>query len=338
MPEQFAEIVGSFEEAGQSGIFDQKRVPGIEIVDVFAARKIASGLEALLIQAEPSLLPGIEEWPQSEGFHIEIRPNVGRPGLAPLVCLELSAPEFREVFFSLAEDVCTVIRQQSDPREAIQAMNRRLVRWQQFLKKHRPDGLVQEERVGLFGELEILRVLFLKVLDPVQAVEGWRGCKKANQDFQYNGFALEAKTTRAATPDRIHISNVQQLDDEGIERMFLSVVWVDQNESAGVSLPSIVAEIRRSLPDPVLSLFNEGLMEVGYLDRHGPLYEKELYRTKEIMSYTVEDGFPRMTRDQVPDGVKDVKYQISIDACRPFLVEEEKLYSAVQELKEQDRS
>ena len=334
MSDQFSDIVRSFEDPGQGGLFIQKRDPRISTLDVFAARKIETGLEALLVQVDPGQLSGIEEWPHSEGFHVVIRPAEGRPGTAALICLELSAPEFRDVFFSLAEDICKVIEAEANPGEAIRRMHRRLFRWQAFLKRHRPDGLSQEDRVGLFGELEIIRVLFLRILDPLQAVQGWRGCKKANQDFQFPGLALEVKTTRAVTPDRIHISNVQQLDEEGIDSMFLSLVCVDQNETTGTSLSAIVAAVRKLLPDPALSLFNEGLMEVGYLDVHQSLYERDLYQVKEIINMAVGEGFPRMRRNQVPDGVKGVKYQISFDACRSFLTEQAVVLAAVQNLKD----
>lgn len=331
MSESFAEIVDSFEAAGQSGVFVQKRDSRVGVLDVFAARKIETGLEALLVQAQPGLLPRIDEWPRSEGFHVEIRPLQGKSGTV-LVCLELTAREFRDVFLALAEDVCSVLQRESDPGEAIRAMLRRLLRWQEFLRKHRPDGLSEEARIGLFGELEVLRSLFLGALEDAKAVAGWRGCRGANQDFQYPAFALEVKTTRATIPDRIHISNVRQLDEEGIHSMFLYLVLVEQNESAGVSLPGIVAEIRSRLYGHALDLFNEGLVAVGYLDIHEELYAATLYRVKEFRAYSVTGEFPRLRWEAIPEGVKEVKYQIGIDACRPYLVEHEAVSTAVHNL------
>lgn len=331
MNERFAEIVDSFEDAGQKGVFVQRRDSRIGALDVFAARKIESGLEALLVKAQPSLLPRIDEWPRSEGFYVQIRPSQGKSG-AVLVCLELTAREFRDVFLSLAEDVCSVLQRESEPGEAIRAMLRRLFRWQEFLRKHRPDGLSEEARVGLFGELEVLRSLFLGVFEDSKAVAGWRGCRGANQDFQYPAFALEVKTTRAATPDRIHISNVRQLDDEGINTMFLYLVLVEQNESAGVSLPGIVAEIRSRLEGHALELFNEGLVAVGYLDIHEKLYTATLYSVKEFRAFSVTGEFPRLRCEAIPEGVKGVKYEIGIDACRPYLIEHEVVSTTVRNL------
>lgn len=337
MSESFGEIINSFEDTGQKGLFDQRKDSRIGALDVFAARKIGSGLEALLVQAEPTWLPCIEDWPRSEGFHVEIRPSEGKSGTA-LVCLELSAPEFREVFLSLGEDICRVLQQESEPEEAICAMHRRLFRWQEFLRKHRPDGLTEEARAGLFGELEVLRSLFLDILEDSKAVAGWRGCKGAHQDFQYPDFALEVKTTRAVTPDRIHISNVRQLDDEGISMMYLYLILVDQNESTGVSLPGIVEDVRSRLNGYALDLFNEGLIEVGYLDTHAELYAATLYRVKEVRALSVTGEFPRLRREAVPEGVKGVKYQIDVDACKPYLIEHNEVVTAVQNLKDGDKS
>lgn len=329
MTERFAEIVDSFEDAGQKGVFVQRRDSRIGALDVFAARKIESGLEALLVQVQPSLLPRIEDWPRSEGFHVEIRPSQGKSE-AVLVCLELTASEFRDVFLSLAEDVCRVLEQESEPGEAIRAMLRRLFRWQEFLRKHRPDGLSDEARIGLFGELEVLRSLFLGVLEDSKAVAGWRGCRGANQDFQYPDFALEVKTTRAVTPDRIHISNILQLDEEGIKTMFLYLVLVEQNEAAGVALPDIVAELRSRLNGHARDLFNEGLVEVGYLDTHETLYATTLYRVREVWPFSITGQFPKLRLGDIPEGVKGVQYQIGIDACKPYRIEHEMVLTALR--------
>ena len=327
MSDQFTDIVKTLEGPETGGLFVQKRIPCVEVVEVYAAKKIESELEALLVQVDPKFLPGIDEWPQSEGFHVEVRP--GAPGEATLVCLELASVRYREVFLALAEDIVRVLSDESDPKKAVRRMLRRLYQWQDFLKRHRPEGLSADAQAGLFGELLILDRYFLPHLDHAFAVKGWRGCKKAHQDFQFPGFALEVKTTRAVSPDRIHISNIQQLDEEGIETMFLTLVSVHPNESSGDALKDLVARIRDILSPGALVLFNEGLLEVGYLDIHDSHYEQPLYQVREILHFMVADEFPRLLRDGMPKGVKDVKYQIGLDACCPFKSGNESVLDAI---------
>lgn len=334
MSNLFTPVIESINPHGQGSLFVQKRIDEIVAVDTFAAKKMEGGLEALLLQVDPHSLAGIEEWPQSEGFQVILRPIDDGSGNKVRVCLELSSYQFRDVFHALGEDACKILAVESDTKTAVRVFHQRLYRWQEFLKRNSPDGLTPEKRTGLFGELLVLRELFLPHMNPLHAVRGWRGCKKANQDFQFPDLALEVKTTRAMVPDRINISNLQQLDEDGIETMFVTIVWVHQNETAGESLPEIVASVRAALPEPALQLMNEGLIEVGYLDVHKGIYESARYQVRDVMHFEVRDEFPRLTRDQIPPGVKGVKYQISVDACQPYSHESDEVCSAIKQIRE----
>lgn len=333
MSRLFTPIVESIRPSGHDILFAQKRISGIQSLDTFAAKKVESNLEAIILRMDPKQLMGIEEWPQSEGFHVVLRPAEGGDKNSVLLCLELLAMEYREVFIALAEDVCLVLQQASDPEEAVQQFYNRLVRWQEFLRQHRPDGLSSEQQLGLYGELLLLRDMFIDQLSPAQAIRGWRGCKKANQDFQHDSLALEVKSTRAVTPDRIHISNVQQLDEEGIDNMFLSVVWVHVNDAAGETLPEVVRSIRNLLTDPIAATFNEGLIEVGYLDVQEARYQNDRYQLRELMHFKVEGDFPRIKRHQIPQGVKAVKYQIGLDACQNYRIDHRVIVSTIASLR-----
>lgn len=303
------------------GEYTQKRLMGITAVDAFAARRLTDGLEALLLIMRPSCLKGIAEWPQSRGFHTELRDADPKTKDKTRLHLQLTEERYREVFYALCEDVCTVLATSDADRSAVQACHTRLVRWQNFLQKHRPDGLSPEQQTGLFGELLVLRDLLLP-LDPLGTIRAWRGCNKANQDFQYPGKALEVKTTRATIPDRVSISNVQQLDEDGLSPLVLTVVHVHANETSGETLPELVNSVRAMIPPNLREIFEEGLIEAGYLDAQVELYEQIRYQVNEVLHHEVQEGFPRVLRDQLPEGVKNVRYEISIDAARPFRVEE----------------
>jgi hypothetical protein len=322
MSNTFKEIIGTLHQIDRGGIYVSKRDPRISTLKVYAAKKIDSGLEALLLEIDPRLLKGIDEWPHCEGFHVDIEAVEGtKPGSSSRICLGLCDKKYRTVFLTLAESICIAIESESNPRKAIIKLHDLLFTWQQFLKKHSSEGLSEQARVGLFGELEMLHGLFLSNLNKTLALKGWRGCQSAHQDFQYLDFALEVKTTRAVTPETISISNVRQLDDEHIKELFLCVVNVEQSPSSGCSLQQQVTKIKNALSGTSLELFEEGLREVGFIEGHTEAYERELYSIKSIVHYSVKDGFPRMLIDQVPDGIKGIKYQIKIDSCPSFQVE-----------------
>jgi hypothetical protein len=328
----YTPVIDNIETDGRDGLFAQRRIIEIQALDVFAAIKNSDNLEALLVQLDPQLLSDIEEWPHTKGFQVELRPVKSGSKRLALICIELSAIEYRDFFHSLGEDICNILTKITDPQSAIHELHSRLYRWQEFLRKNRPEGLSTDAQVGLFGELLILESLFLQELNPVVAINGWRGCKKAHQDFQYPDLALETKTTRSTIPDTIHISNIQQLDDEGINDMFLAVVWVHQNQTAGLTLSEKIDVLRSNLIDPALSLFDEGLIEVGFLDSHRELYKRQRYQLRDVRYYEIRDEFPRLTRNQITDGVKDVNYQISIDACLPYKATVESIIPKVQNI------
>ena len=321
MHKGFVDIIESLDEVRQGGIFVQRRDARIKVLDVFAAKKIDNGLEALLVRVHPNILPPNDNWPTSIGFNIQFR-NWAKDPSYSLLCLELSSAEFRDVFLDLAENICAVLQGESDPLTAVSKMLERLLHAQIFFKTYKPDGLSEEAQVGLFGELEMLRSLFLNELDQNIAVSGWTGCNTANQDFQYPKFALEVKTTRSAAPPTVKISNIQQLDGEGFDCLILSIVLVDQNQSNGKSLPKIVSIVRNLLTGLALQRFNEKLEKADYHDHQEKLYDKVLYHVKEVVHFGVKDGFPRITRNQLPLGVQLTNYQISLNACMPFRIDQ----------------
>jgi uncharacterized protein YbaR (Trm112 family) len=336
MSSSFSKIIESIDIHGTGGKFVRKRDPRVSILSIFAAKEISSGLEALLVETTPGVLKGIDEWPQSEGFSVEIeKVEETRPGTASRICLTLSGKRFRTVFFILCESICQAIEAESDARKAITKVHDLLYTWQQFLKKHSPDGLSEQARVGLFGELEILDVLFIKHMNPLSALEGWRGCSKAHQDFQYKAFALEVKTSRAVSPETVHITNVRQLDDENVDSLFLAIVNVEQNPATGTSLQQKINKIRKLLKGRSVELFDEGLQELGFIQGHTRFYESELYTVKSIKHFRVQDGFPRMLCSQIPEGVNGVKYKINISSLSSFEIENKLLVANVKNLIEE---
>ena len=101
------------------------------------------------------------------------------------------------------------------------------------------------------------------------------------------------------------------------------MVHLSESPVSGETLPDLVSSIRETLPDTVHGKFNEGLFEVGYLDKQAELYSGTNYQVKNVYYHKVEDEFPRLQASELPDGVIGVSYEISLDAARPFQVTEE---------------
>ncbi|MDC0176163.1 PD-(D/E)XK motif protein [Planctomycetaceae bacterium] len=325
MSNLFTKVVDSLTNGDPDGSHIRKRINAISAVNAFAAIRVSDSNEALILEIDTAALTGISEWPSTRGLEVCPEPLQPGAGGTSRLLLQLTEERFRDVFRSLGDDVCSVLTKAPDDTAGVREFHRRLVRWQSFLQKYGPDGLGPNLRCGLYGELFVLRKLMLPLLGAETAVSAWRGCKKANQDFQLPDRALEVKTTRSGIPDRISISNVQQLDDEGMAHMFLTVVQVHANETTGETLPEIIERLKDEMPDNIQDMLDSGLEEVGYLDSQSQLYSSERYQPIELFHHQVREGFPRLSRSQIPDGVKKVRYDISFDSCKPFRIDEQRV-------------
>jgi hypothetical protein len=279
----------------------------------------------LVLQA--TSVAGIREWPESAGFDLDVLTTGGASQNATTeIYLQLTDGRYRDVFLALCEDVCSVLAKATGEAAAVRDFHSRLVRWQSFLKLNRPEGLSPEAQVGLFGELRVMADILLERMDHSAVVRAWRGCRKAAQDYQFNTWAMEVKTSRAPILDRIAVSNVQQLDEDGKSPLFLTVVQVHANPTSGETLPQLVERVRGRVDFECLELLDSGLVEVGYLETQAHLYAETKYDLIQVLHHEVRDGFPRIRRNDLPDGVKKVRYDISIDAARGFRVGEEAVY------------
>lgn len=322
---------------GKQGPYQGKLISDITVLDVYAARRVMDGLEALMLLVEQKSVLPIRKWPQSEGFSVEVELEEEKNTDSRVqVCIQLTDIRHVDVFFVLCEDICKLLLSETDESAATKAFHSRLVKWQTFFKKGRQEGLSEEKQVGLFGELIVMMDVLLPRIESSLVLQAWRGCKRASQDYQFADWTLEVKTSRATIVEKVWISNVQQLDEDGKSPMILTVVHVHANPTVGYTLPEIISELRNKLEGEAGELIEVGLFEVGYLDVHEKLYMDIKYRVLNISHFKVEEDFPRLKRTDLPDGVKGVKYEISIDSAKDYRVNEETLYSITKMIPNND--
>jgi hypothetical protein len=160
------------------------------------------------------------------------------------------------------------------------------------------------------------------------AVAGWRAPQAAHQDFQFAAGAVEVKTTTAKQPQAVRVTSERQLDDAGIRALFLHVVVLDEREvepgaaGSGECLPGVIADLRSRLASEpsALELFDDRLLEAGYLDAAAPRYEGRRFTLRRELTFHVQRGFPRLVERDLPAGVGDVNYALSLAAGAPWTV------------------
>ncbi len=305
--------------------FVRLRLNSVGACATYAARRISNGLEALILEISTASLPKLVAYPHSVGFEILSEPlEPGRSGRTRLL-LSLTNARFQDIFYPLCADVVRYLSMAVSETEAVRSFISRLVRWQAFLRRYDPGGLSLEERRGLFGELTFLSDLLLHGLASHEAVHAWKGSKGANHDFQLRSGNVEVKATSANTPHSIRISNVGQLDEQGVSALFLLLIILDENESGQASLPEMIHWIRSNLDGTAADDFEESLIDAGYLDLHAEIYSSPRYTVRSRRYFRVQDGFPRLLASTLPSGVEDVRYSVAVAACVAFECNEEQV-------------
>lgn len=201
-----------------------------------------------------------------------------------------------------------------------------------MLRGMRGGVLRSGEQLGLFGELVVLRDIFLSHTDAFSALSAWRGPSGAEQDFQFAGWLFEVKSQMATSDKLIQVSSEHQLDLVSGNIVLLHQVFdiSGSTSGAGCTLREMVDEVRRIVVDSspaATDLLHARLMEAGYepLDEYDVLSLSLIRR----VAYEVEQTFPRLSAADLPLGVNNVRYDLSVEACVDFRVDENELIERV---------
>ena len=227
----------------------------------------------------------------------------------------LMYPSLDELFVKLCWDLMESSKDAADPLAQFIAQYKK---WQRLLQRI-GDGLLSSSvQKGLIGEL-----LFLKERAKTDgmdaALKAWVGPEGADQDFNFESFWAEVKSTTIAG-NTVAISSLQQLDrtDAGI----LVVYYMDRTTSKGlstVSLASVVNEVEKLMTTEVqIKAFSCKLARLGFQDKDRSKYDTSRYRIAKHRYYSVTEEFPRLTKDMIPSGIVNAKYDLDLATISSF--------------------
>lgn len=308
--------------AGREGRF-KRRIRPESRLDLFVAVAKPTNNRMLVMLVSEASLDGVDELPTSQGVEARIaRPgDDGRDAALELVLIDA---RYADIFAALVDDLAGAVVAERDEATAVAVFVGRLRRWQRFLEEGGLRGLSPEQQRGLYAELWLLREHLLPTLGPAAAVAGWTGPSHASHDFQLGACALEVKATAAKQHQVLRIVSERQLDDTGVDELFLFHLSLDVHQNSGESLPTLVADVReRVRPTVAAPVFDDRILEAGYLDAHAHVYADSGYTIREENFYRVGEGFPRIVERDLPAGIGDVRYSVGAAECKHFSVEPE---------------
>ena len=294
--------------------------------DIFVALKKPENAHCLLIEVNQMSVPNAVHYPQSSCFEVFSNTVASQPFNKIRLTLILKDVQYSDVFDALILDEVKHILSKEDQKVATNEFVSRLAKWQSFFR-YFSGGLTTEAQKGLYGELWFLRYVLIPKLGEYNSILSWTGPSGSNQDFQIPNYAIEIKTT-SGMEKSVHISNKMQLDNVGLKKLYLGHISVEAGLSGTQSLNDLIDDIKKLLHENCeicSSMFEEKLMESGYLNVHRNRYVDMKYIIREASYYDIKNNFPRIIESNIMHGIGEVHYSIDLAYCETYKISLEEL-------------
>ena len=298
------------------------RVFGESICSVFVGQHQPSGLIDFAFEVPPKSIKKIQLSQEAKGFEVKVQKTFNAANSKVFrVSISLNRNSFLDLFKVMAADILEHCLSAATESEAMTTLLSRLGHWRRFSEKAGGEGLSVSEQTGLFGELRFLHTLLDQGVDPVQALKAWHGPLRDNQDFCFGPLAVEVKASTSNNANQVSISNIRQLDDTGLDHLYLYHVSLDRRNGSGDTLPSSIEDLQYRFNhsgSESEDLFEDLLMLQGYHHSQRNLYDMAGYTLRNQQLYEVTSGFPRITESELPLGVVETCYKIDLAVAESY--------------------
>lgn len=232
----------------------------------------------------------------------------------------------RDIFNGLCRSLLKALEASSDSASALEIIMNHVKRWKIFLSG-RLCRLSKEEVQGLFSEVTFLKELINRnALESNDAIDSWFGPERSHQDFIFSNFSVEVKSITGRERSTVRISSEDQLESVS-DSLFLVLYRLsnDRDHEDCCSLNGRIEEVRSILTDAdSLENFDRKLSLYGYSPL--PEYDDFSFLVHDIKCYSVTEGFPRLTRSELPSGVINCSYDIKIELLDNYVISEEIIF------------
>lgn len=191
--------------------------------------------------------------------------------------------------------------------------------WTELFKGKRSQFLNENQIKGLLAELLFLENYLMPRVGKENAVNAWMGPEMNHKDIEIGEtwYEIKAVSSSALT---VKINSLEQLDAE--ISGYLSIYFLDKSNKTwdnAINLNVCVRSIKNKLENyDVRMLFKQKLLKVGYYE--DPFYDSICFHHTKTAMYRVIDGFPVISKKELPDGIVKVSYELLIESLTAFLV------------------
>ncbi|MHB1544694.1 MAG: PD-(D/E)XK motif protein [Gammaproteobacteria bacterium] len=287
-------------------------------VRIFAAITAKDGLPALLLELPESARPRTFKTLITRAFQVSAPSLKGLPAARWALLIELKDRTFADLFEVLGNDVQSALSSASGADASLRSVLRCIDRWRRFVER-KGAPLSDEEVQGLIGEIIVL-CRCVSLFGAEAALSAWTGPdRRALRDFELPDTSVEVKTYQGDDAATVIISSPDQLDTVAERPVYLAAVRLTPSEAQGLVLGEFIARTISLIgaDSAAAGVFEERLATAGYLAAHAPLYVRR-FIAGPVLTYAVQPRFPRIRSTDVPQGVLNVRFALSLPALSPF--------------------
>ena len=249
---------------------------------------------------------------------------------------EISITLINEVYLSVFYHYCCSVIAKTfglkASREIFNAVLSTINEWSDFFKKASSNKLSIIKQKGLIGELCFLNYLIDKK-GPNSALAFWKGPVSSSKDFICDSNAFEIKCCEPSlASENIKISSLDQLLVQPYENLYLVIYELAPSSidsARSFTLQSLVKSTFEKIEPHNQSLkfiFTYLLSEYGCQNYDDYTEYSWVVLEGSPRIFIVDNEFPMLTSENVPNGIIDIKYSISLSYIRKnykqFLLEE----------------
>jgi hypothetical protein len=251
------------------------------------------------------------------GFEIDLRQDSDKTQNL-VITLESNANE--DIFTLLINSIISSIENTVDSSAVLHLIFKVINRWKLFLANRRIQTLTTAQVRGLYAELTFLMTLLAEVniQDYLSVLEAWKGPEKTQHDFIFNNISIEIKSLNGDERSTVRISSEDQLESK-FKKLALKIYTLGESENSekSLSLNNVVESIYSTLEShDLINIFCSKLSLAGYLPLD--IYNKPCFYISSEKTFSVAEGFPRLTRDNLPFGIVRTNYEIQLSEIIKF--------------------
>ncbi|MDC1537323.1 PD-(D/E)XK motif protein [Schleiferiaceae bacterium] len=197
---------------------------------------------------------------------------------------------------------------------------RELKKIREFLKGGKESR--RSDVLGLYAEMLVFKLLLSKIKDEKKIISSWGRPIRHPQDFVFDQKAYEVKF-KGRGKDTVRIDSERQLDFEGT--LYLVIVSSDtkfDSESEECHFARLHDEILEALSEAGKEAFRNKI-KIGGVQYDSGVHSLGLkVSTMKTGVHLVEDGFPRITSLDLPEGVSEVAYSLYTGSIKKYIDDE----------------